>query len=133
MSEMPSTLPEPDGPSKSGRILAWPADLVAGARLRGAAETAGMELRLVRSADELERAARTESPRLIVVDLEARGDPAAAIARLKAEPGTARIPLVAFAPHVKEEAIAAARAAGAERVLARGAFFRDLPRLLAGE
>ncbi len=133
MSEMPSHLHDPDEPIRSGPIVAWPADLVAGARIRGAAQTAGMELRLVRSAEELERAARTEAPRLIVVDLEAGGDPTAAIARLKAEAGTARIPLIAFAPHVKEEAIAAARAAGAERVLARGAFFRDLPRLLAGE
>lgn len=122
--------PTPD--ATSGRIVAWAADLVSGARIRGAAQQAGLELRLVRSAEELERAAREESPRLVIVDLEARGDPAGAIARLKAEPATVHLPVIAFSPHVKEDAIAAARAAGAERVLARGAFFRDLPHLLTG-
>ncbi len=111
-------------------VLAWAADLMSGARMRGAAEATGTTLRLVRSGEELLRVAAAESPRLIVVDLEARGDPAAAIARLKADPATAAVPVLAFAPHVREDAIAAARAAGAERVLARGAFIRDLPRLL---
>ena len=114
-------------------VLAWPADLMSGARIRGSAQAAGTAVRLVRGGDELVRAAVADQPRLIVVDLEARGDPAGTIARLKAEPATAGIPVIAFAPHVREEAIAAARAAGAERVLARGEFIRDLPRLLAGE
>ncbi len=113
-------------------VLAWAADLMSGARIRGAAQATGTELRLVRGADELLRAAAAERPRLVVVDLEARGEPAAAIARLKADAATAAVPVIAFAPHVREEAIAAARAAGAERVLARGAFLRDLPRLLSG-
>ncbi len=116
----------------SGPVLAWAADLVSAARIRGAAQAAGTELRLVRGADELLRAAAAEQPRLIVVDLEARGEPAAAIARLKADAATAAIPVIAFAPHVREDALAAARSAGAERVLARGAFIRDLPRLLSG-
>ncbi len=116
----------------SEHVIAWAADLTSAARIRGAAQATGTELRLARDADALLRAAAAEQPRLIVVDLEARGDPAAAIARLKADAATAAIPVIAFAPHVREEAIAAARAAGAERVLARGAFLRDLPRLLAG-
>lgn len=115
----------------SEHVLAWAADLMSGARMRGAAQTSGTELRLVRGADELVTAAAADPPRLIVVDLEARGEPAAAIARLKGDPATAAIPVIAFAPHVREDAIAAARAAGAERVLARGAFVRDLARILA--
>ncbi len=111
-------------------VLAWAADLMSAARMRGAAQAGGTELRLARSGDELLRLAAAEAPRLVVVDLEARGDPAGAIARLKAAPATAAIPVIAFAPHVREDAIAAARAAGAERVLPRGAFIRDLPRLL---
>ena len=114
-------------------VLAWAADLMAAARIRGAGEAAGITVRLVRGAEDLLSAAATESPRLIVVDLEARGDPAAAIARLKGDGATAAIPVLAYAPHVREAAMAAARAAGAERVLPRGAFVRDLARLLAGK
>jgi len=117
----------------AGLVLAWAADLMAGARIRGAAQGAGVSVRLVRSAEELLGAAATESPRLIVVDLEARGDPAGAIARLKADGATAAIPVLAYAPHVREEVMIAARSAGAERVLPRGAFVRDLARILAAE
>ncbi len=115
----------------SGIVLAWAADLMAGARIRGAAQATGTTVKLVRGGEELLASAAAEAPRLVVVDLEARGDPASVIARLKADPATAAIPVLAYAPHVREDAIAAARAAGAERVLPRGAFVRDLPRLLA--
>jgi len=111
-------------------VLAWAADLMAAARIRGAAKAGGIELRLVRGADELLATAAADPPRLVVVDLEARGEPAVAIARLKADAATAAVPVVAYAPHVREDAIRAARAAGAERVLARGAFVRDLAAIL---
>jgi CheY-like chemotaxis protein len=114
-------------------VLAWAADLMAAARIRGAAQAGGTELRLVRGADELLATAAADPPRLVVVDLEARGDPAGAIARLKADAATAALPVVAYAPHVREDAIRAARAAGAERVLARGAFVRDLSAILKSE
>jgi hypothetical protein len=40
--------------------------------------------------------------------------------------------IVAFGPHVAVEAFAAAKAAGADRVLARGAFDRGLVEILKG-
>lgn len=116
----------------AGGVIAWAADLMSGARIRGAARAAGVEVTLVRGADDLVAAVAASSPRLVIVDLEARGDPVSAIARLKGDAATAAVPVLAFAPHVREDAIAAARAAGADRVLARGAFIRDLPRLVSG-
>lgn len=118
---------------QSAAVVAWPADLLFGARMRGAAEATGTVLRLVRAADELLAAVRETVPRLVVVDLDSRGgDPVAAIARLKTEPATAGIPVLAYASHVREDVMAAARAAGAERVVARGVFARDLAALLSG-
>jgi hypothetical protein len=38
--------------------------------------------------------------------------------------------IIAFVSHVREDAIAAARSAGADRVLARSAFVRELNNLL---
>ena len=57
---------------------------------------------------------------VIIVDLGAHG---ADVAPLRAERPTARI--VAYGAHVDESALAAARAAGADQVLARSRFFRD--------
>ncbi len=114
-------------------VVAWPADLMFGARIRSAAQNTGTPVRLVRAADELVEAVRQERPRLAIVDLDARGDPVAAIARLKAEPASAGVPVLAYASHVREDVMAAARAAGAERVVARGLFARDLAAFLGGE
>ena len=113
-------------------VVAWPADILFGARIRGAAEATGTLVRLVRDGEELVVAARESAPRLVVVDLDARGEPVAAIARLTADPATAGVPVLAYASHVREDVMAAARAAGAERVVARGQFARDLPALLKG-
>jgi CheY-like chemotaxis protein len=116
----------------STRVLALVADLLFAARIRGTADAAGVTARTFASAAALEEAARAGAPALVLVDLGARGaDPAALIARLRAEPATARVPVIAFAAHVEREAIAAARRAGADRVLARSAFVRELPDLLA--
>jgi DNA-binding NarL/FixJ family response regulator len=65
---------------------------------------------------------------LVLVDL---GRPGAveAIASLRAAGGAARI--VAFGSHVDRELLDAARAAGADDVLARSAFFSSLATVLA--
>lgn len=116
----------------AGMVVAWAADLIFGARMRAAAESSGTPLRLVRNAEELLAAVQAEHPRLVVVDLEARGDPVQAIAALKADAALASIPVLAYASHVMEDRLAGARGAGADRVLARGAFARDLASILGG-
>src|SRR5690606_12170770 len=113
-------------------ILALAADLIFASRIRATATAVGATVHVVRSAEELLTRARETAPRLVLIDLEARaGDPAGAIRQLRATPETAAVPIVAFASHVNREAIEAARAAGASRVLARSAFVRELPALLA--
>lgn len=64
---------------------------------------------------------------VMVVDLGARGDWAAAI-REAVERGT---PVVAFGPHMDDHARKQAKAAGATRVLANSNLARDLPTILA--
>jgi CheY-like chemotaxis protein len=115
----------------SEKVVAWAADLVFGARIRAAAEAAGRPLRLVRGGEELWQVVRDEAPGLVVVDLDARGDPVAAITRLKSEAATQTLPLVAYASHVREDVLRAARAAGADRVLARGVFARSIAAILS--
>ncbi|HEY8470908.1 MAG TPA: hypothetical protein VIL18_14750 [Longimicrobiales bacterium] len=124
----PGSEPQPATPA----VLALVADLIFASRIRGAAAAQGVPVQVVRSADELLARARATPPRLVLVDLEARAaDPAGTIARLRATPEGAGVPIVAFGSHVNRDAIEAARAAGATRVLARSAFVRELPGLLA--
>ncbi|HET9985429.1 MAG TPA: hypothetical protein VFQ38_17640 [Longimicrobiales bacterium] len=111
-------------------MLALAADLIFSARIRGAAQAAGVAAATVNRPDDLVARALAAPPRLVLVDLDARGDIAGAIRRLKADPATAAVPVVAFVSHVREDAIAGAREAGADRVMARSAFVRELPALL---
>jgi CheY-like chemotaxis protein len=121
------------GDNGKGPVLAVTADLLFAARIRAAAEQAGVALRLVRSGEDVVALAAEQQPRLLLLDLDARWlDAPAVIRALKGAAATAAIPVVAYVSHVREDAIAAARAAGAERVLARSAFVRLLPGLLAG-
>lgn len=104
------------------------------ARLRGTAQSVGANLTLVRNEKELFERAHALAPRQIIIDLDTRSlDPVALIATLKADPALKAIPILAYVSHVREDAIAGARAAGAERVIARGAFVKNLMEILAGK
>jgi CheY-like chemotaxis protein len=113
---------------RPGSAAVVAADLIFAARIRAAAAAAGVRTRFARNDEELLAAAKEAD--LIIVDLDARWlDPSDTIRRLKHHVAT---PIVAFVSHVRADAIAAARAAGAERVLARSAFVQQLPQILSG-
>jgi CheY-like chemotaxis protein len=108
-------------------VAAAVADLIFGARVRAAAEQAGVAVRFIRSMEEV--VAAGAGARLVLLDLDAKWlDAPVAITALLGQDVPPRI--VAFVSHVRGDAIEAARAAGAERVLARSAFVRQLPELL---
>jgi DNA-binding NarL/FixJ family response regulator len=65
---------------------------------------------------------------VVLWDLACGNDPASETAeRIRQKAPAARI--VAYAPHVHEDRLAAAQAAGCDEVLSRGQFVRDLARL----
>lgn len=112
-------------------VVALAADLMFGSKIRGTARMVGAEVVLASSARALLDKVRQASPRLVLVDLDARGlDAGALITELKSDASTAAIPVVGFVSHVNADAIAQARRAGADQVLARSAFVRELPELL---
>lgn len=74
-------------------------------------------------ADPAELPAAAEGSSLVVVDLSRPGV-------LEVLPQIA-VPTIGFGRHDDRERLAAARAAGCDRVLARSAFFSQLPDLLA--
>jgi len=65
---------------------------------------------------------------VVIVDLARFGD---AVATIRAAAPGARI--VAFGPHVDDELLERARAAGADTVLARSLFFRDPAAAVTGK
>lgn len=112
-------------------VLAAAADLMFGSRIRGTAEQLGVAVEFARSADAL--LARAADARLILLDLDARWvEQGGVIRALKADPTTAGVPIVAFVSHVRTDAIEAARQAGADRVVPRSVFVKELPALLRG-
>lgn len=104
-------------------IVALVADLMFASRIRGFAPDA----RTVQRAADLAVTVGATT-RLVLVDLHAR-DALGAIRTVRAAAPEADI--VAFGSHVETEALKAAREAGADRVMARSAFVRELPGLVA--
>ncbi len=112
------------------RVIAVVDDLLFLSRIREAAKGAGVEVVSARDAATL--VASAPSARLVLVDADSDRLPwREAVAALRATPGSAELPIVAFLSHLAVERAAGARAAGIERVLARSAFVRELPGLLA--
>jgi CheY-like chemotaxis protein len=113
------------------QLIALVDDLLFLSRIREAGRSAGIEVRAVRDASDLLAAARQHG-RLVLVDADSERLPwQAAVAALRAEPELDALPVIAFVSHVRADLAEAARAAGASRVLARSAFVKELPELVA--
>ncbi len=111
-------------------VVALVDDLLFLSRLQEAAVRSGLELAQVRNAATLLEAAR--EARLVLVDADSDRLPwRESIAALRADPSLAAIPVVAFLSHVAADRARMARDAGVNRVLARSAFVKELPGLMA--
>lgn len=114
----------------AGDPIAAFTDLIFGARIRAAAESHGIRAVVATAPDRIVETARLGA-RAVFIDLDVRGaDPVALIRRLRSDDAAPRIRIVAFASHVRTDALDAAREAGADRVLPRGAFAKALSQLV---
>jgi CheY-like chemotaxis protein len=114
--------------SANGVVVALPADLIFGARIRATAESVGASVIIAKNPDDLLAKIGEQETRLIILDLDRRGLLIADVVKqLKA---TSSAPILAYVSHVREEAIQEAKRAGADRVIARGAFANQLADLL---
>jgi len=112
-------------------VIALVDDLMFLSRIREAARGCGAVVGAARAALDLVAGARAGA-RLVLVDADSSRLPwADAVRALRSEAPFASLPVVAFVSHVHPERAEEARAAGCSRVLARGAFVQELPRLLA--
>jgi CheY-like chemotaxis protein len=114
--------------SPTAAVLALPADLIFGARIRASAESVGIAVLIAKDVNDLLAKAAGEQPRMVILDLDRRG---LAIGKvIKQLKATSPAPILAYVSHVREDAIREAKAAGADKVIARGAFANQLPQLL---
>ena len=112
------------------KVVAVVPDLFFAAKISGTAKQVGARLEFADSEQDLLTKSRNAAC-LIILDLNANGfDPVSLIRKLRADPDTAKTPLVGFVQHEMSELIEAARTAGCDQVLTRNAFSKNLPEIL---
>ena len=115
------------------RILAAVEDLLFKSKISETASQLGIEATFPRNPRRLLEAMHESPPDLLVLDLNsARFEPLTLLEDVRSDEATRDVPTVGFLSHVQKDLAIAAREAGCDRVVARSAFTRDLPRILAG-
>jgi DNA-binding NarL/FixJ family response regulator len=110
-----------------GRVVGLMDDLFFQMKVAETAKQLGVEFRVACNAEVL--ATMLDAPtKLVIVDLNAKSNPVAAIARLRAAQND--IPIVSFLSHVQVDLAAQAKAAGSTEVLPRSAFTQNLAKIL---
>jgi CheY-like chemotaxis protein len=111
------------------QVLALVDDLFFQAKILETAKQLGVTVRTSTTSDALLAEIAKETPKLVIVDLNARGTPLRAIERICAD--ALRLPLIAFLSHVQTDLAQQARTAGCTQVMPRSQFTRDLATILA--
>ena len=115
------------------RVVAAVEDLLFRSKISETANTLGIEATFPRSPKKFVEQATRSKPDLLVLDLNsARFEPLELLKRLKFDEATRDIPVVGFLSHVQKDLAIVARESGCDRVVARSAFTRELPNILAG-
>ncbi len=105
-------------------------DLLFGSRIQQASEAHGLQVAFApRDSDVLGRA-REIAPTAVLIDLASVPDGPALVRSLKAEPALAGTRIIGYLGHTHVDLFEAARAAGADQVLAKGELTRRLPELM---
>ena len=114
-------------------VLAAVEDLLFRSKISETASSLGIEAAFPRNPRRLLEAMRESPTDLLVVDLNsARFEPLTLLKSVSSDEATRDVPTVGFLSHVQKDLAVAAREAGCDRVIARSAFTKDLPRILAG-
>ncbi len=116
------------------RVVAAVEDLLFRSKISETANTLGVEALFPRSPRKLIEQASSSPPDLLVLDLNsARYEPLNLLREIKSDQALKDVPVVGFLSHVQKDLAVAARELGCDRVMARSAFTRDLPEVLAGD
>ena len=111
-----------------GRVVALMDDLFFQMKLAETAKQLGVEVKVVANGEALMRLIASDT-KLVIVDLNARSQPIAAIEKLRQTRKDLRV--VGFLSHVQRELAAQAQAAGCDEVLPRSSFTQNLAAMLS--
>jgi len=115
------------------KVMAAVEDLLFRSKIGETAAQLGIEASFPRSPKKLEDALTASPPDLLILDLNSsRFDPLGLLQSVKSGKGTEGVTTVGFLSHVQKDLAVAAKEAGCDRVMARSAFTRDLPKVLSG-
>jgi PleD family two-component response regulator len=116
------------------RVLGAVEHLLFKSKISETSSQLGIEAAFPRSPKKLRDALRESPPDLLVLDLNsARFEPLTLLREVKSDEATRDISTIGFLSHVQKDLAVAAREAGCDRIVARSAFTRDLPKILAGD
>jgi DNA-binding response OmpR family regulator len=108
-------------------------DLMVLSRVEGAASSAGNVVKAASSVAQAADYCNTKPVNLLIADLSlASLDIDALVEQIRSN-AQSKTRIVAFGPHVHEDRLAAARAAGCDIVMTRGQFFSQLSSVLQHE
>lgn len=110
------------------RVIAYMDDLFFQMKLAETAKHLGIEVKVASNPDALLQLLEP-LPKLVIVDLNARNQPFAAVERLRA--ANPALPVIGFLSHVQVDLAAQAKAAGFREVMPRSKFTTRLPEILA--
>ena len=114
------------------RIMAAVEDLLFRSKIGETADQLGIEASFPRNPRKLVEALQDSPPDLLILDLNsARFEPLKLLQSVRSEESTKDVATVGFLSHVQKDLAVAAKEAGCDRVMARSAFTRDLPKVLA--
>ena len=116
------------------RVISAVEDLLFKSKISETASTLGVEALFPRNPKKLVEQANQRPPDLLILDLNsARFEPLNLLKQLKSDEALKSVPIVGFLSHVQKDLAVAAREFGCDRVMARSAFTKDLPEILAGD
>jgi hypothetical protein len=123
--------PQQQNAPQTPQILVLVRDLMFSGRILAEARAAGANVKVIRDPAQIAKLDQSAQPvpGLMIADLNLPGAIAAAADWRRLTNGT----VVGFVSHVDAEAIAQARAAGLDQVLARSRFVQVLPDLLKAQ
>ena len=116
------------------RVLGAVEDLLFKSKISETSSQLGIEAAFPRSPKKLLDVLKESPPDLLVLDLNsARFEPLVVLQSVRSDEALREVPTVGFLSHVQKDLAVAAREAGCDRIVARSAFTRDLPKILAGD
>ena len=104
--------------------------LMPGSQLVNRLQDAGYHVITLNKADLLAPSAQSEMPMILFAELTADKAVLAAVEKIKANPATSHIPIIAYAPDNAPRALAPVQKAGANLVVSDSALLNHLPQFI---